>query len=189
MASHLDSAPFAVADRCTSFVCIEALDTWAEFNRSYVLAAVRHTCTSGGTLVQTSLPPSTQPDAVMRYVIERLRRKRLRKRVTRRDEPVWHSRRELLKVGRIVGLSNLTQLQAALALPSSVIDDLPTARNFYAHRNRETAAKIKDLMGRYVMPTQAHPTEFLRRSVLGRPVSVLEDWLAELDGVVFAMGQ
>ena len=90
-------------------------------------------------------------------------------------------------MGQIVALSNLAQLTAALALPYAVIDDLPTARNFYAHRNPETAAKIKRKMARYVMPTQAHPTDVLRRSVLGRPVSVLEEWLEELDDVVSAM--
>ena len=189
LAFDLRSAPFAVADRRVSFICIEALNTWAEFNRSYVLAAVRRTRTNGGTLMETSLPPSTRPDAVMRYVITRLRSKEPKEKLTRRDEPTWHSRRELIKVGRIVALSNLAQLQAALALPSAVIDDLPTARNFYAHRNYETAVKLKNLMGRYVMPTQAHPTELLRRSVLGRPVSVLEEWIEELDDVVSAMGE
>ena len=125
----------------------------------------------------------------MRYVITRLRRKQPEGKVTRRDEPTWHSRREVLKVGRIVALSNLPQLQTALALPSAVIEDLPTVRNFYAHRNCETAVKVRKLMGGYVMPTQTHPTEFLRRSVLGRPVSVLEEWIEELDNVVSAMGQ
>ena len=189
LAKGLRSAPFMVADRDVSFICIEALNIWAEFNRSYVLAAVRRTRTSSGTLVQTSLPSNTRSDAAMRYVIGRLRRKKPRGRITRRDEPTWHSRRALLGVGRIVALSNLAQLQAALALPSAAIDDLPTARNFYAHRNGETAAKVEKLMGRYVMPTQVHPTEFLRKSALGRPASVLEDWLGELDDVVSAMGQ
>ena len=189
MASDLRSAPFAVADRQVSFICINALNTWAEFNRSYILAAVRRTRTNSGTLVKTSLHPSTGPDAVMRYVIMRMSKRPLRGNVTRRDEPTWHSRRDLIKVGRIVALSNLAQVQAALALPSAAIDDLPTARNFYAHRNGETAAKITNLMGRYVMPTQDHPTEFLRMSVLGRPCSVLEEWIEELDVVVSAMGE
>ena len=189
LASDLGSVPFRVADQRVSFICVEALTTWAEFNRSYVLAAVRRARTTSGTLVQTALPPGTRPDAVMRYVISGLNRKPPRGRVTRRDEPIWHSRAELLKVGGIVSLSNLPQLRAALALPSAVIDDLPTARNFYAHRNAETATKVKRLLGRYVMPTQAHPTESLRRSVLGRPVSVLEEWIEELEGVVSAMGQ
>ena len=125
----------------------------------------------------------------MRYVIAKLGNKVPTRTVSRRDEPTWHSRKQLLKVGQIVALSNLRQVQRALALPSAAIDHLPTARNFYAYRNSETSGKIKRLMGRYVMPTQSHPTEFLRKSVVGRPVCVLEDWIAELDGVVSAMGQ
>ena len=186
LAAGMPSNPSRETDRLASFLCIEAHNLWTEFSRAYFIAALRSTRTIGGQPVRTIFPPGTSLHSALRQIPNALRRHR-QGRLSRLDEPPWHSRRMLLSIVRGAGISNLNQIQAALALPSRVLDDLPTFRHFFAHRNAETAAKARTVPARYAVPNVIHPTAFLCKYPPGRPVTVLEDWLFELESVARAM--
>jgi hypothetical protein len=68
-----------------------------------------------------------------------------------------------------------------------VIDDLPTVRNFFAHRNSETALKVGRLSLRYGLKRIGHATDFVQAAQANRPVAIIEDWLAELDSIISSM--
>ena len=183
LTKKMPNVPREEADRTASFVCLEALNIWAEFTRTYFVCALANSVTSSGSIVATSFPRGISIESALRnipIVLNRVPSGRL----SRRDEPTWHSRRNFLRIAQLVGLTNLGQVQAALSLPSRVIDDLPTVRNFFAHRNQETATKVFRLSRRYGIARVNHPTELVRSVVPGRPATIIEDWLAELDHVV-----
>ena len=186
LAARMPTLESREADRLGAVICIEAHNLWGEFARNYLAAAVRRTRTVSGRRVSTRFPRGTSLETALKAMPAVLRRVP-RGKMTRFDEPPWHTRRTIIKVAREAGLSNLAQVQSALSLPSRVIDDLPGLRHFFAHRNEETAVSVRRLPARYAMVHMRHPTTFLRSYAPGRPTTVLEDWLAELSNVVAAM--
>lgn len=186
-AAALPSLDNRAADVLASFLAVETTNLWSEFTRSYFSFALAAAVTVTGQRIRTRFPPGT-PIAVALAQMPQVLRRPTRTPI-RRDEPVWHSRREFLKTITLAGLTNTAQIAAALSLPSRVIDHLPTVRNFYAHRNDETISKVRRLALRYALPTIRHPTDFLRARISGRPATIFEEWLAELDAVVAAMCQ
>ena len=75
--------------------------------------------------------------------------------------------------------TNLPSLQRALSLNATFFRDLPTVRNFYAHRNSDTWRKVQNKALALGVSPVTHPDELVRASLAGRPVTVFEDWLAE----------
>jgi hypothetical protein len=102
----------------------------------------------------------------------------------RREEPTWHERQTLLKLSSILGASNDSQIQAALSYKTWVFADLPVFRNFFAHRNDETAKRARALASHYTVSSQLRPSEILCSVAPGRPQRVLADWLDDLRNVV-----
>ncbi len=173
------------ADVLASFLAAETANVWAEFTRSYFSFALATAVSVTGQRIRTRFPSGTPIAVALAQIPQVLRHQT--PTPMRRDEPVWHSRREFLKTITLAGLTNRAQIVAALSLPSRVIEHLPTVRNFYAHRNDETVAKVRGIALRYALPTIHHPTDFMRARISGRPATIFEEWIAELDAVVAAM--
>jgi len=187
-AASLAGANHAEADAAASRLTIDALNTWGEFVRAYLVCALEGGRTLGGNRVRTTFPKGTTLEAALRAhpkLLKRLPGARL----TRRDEPTWFSKAVILDVFSAVGVTTLSQVRAALSLPSRSIDDLPTLRNFYAHRNEETADKARRLARRYGLAAPRHPTELVRIRLLRRSATLLEDWLFELAEIVDTMSR
>lgn len=169
-----------------AFVSIDGLNLWSEFARSYLRFALRHDETRSGVPITTGFPRGTTLEQALVQIPSVLRRPP-GATLTRLHEPAWHSRRSYLKTARLAGLSTLAQVEAALALPLRFTEDLPVARNFFAHKNSETAEKVRNLARRYSMARVKHPCDLVLGVAPGRPVVVLEDWLAEIEMVIEIM--
>lgn len=75
----------------------------------------------------------------------------------------------------------------ALSVSTRVFDDLPKFRNFYAHRNEESAKKAVDLARHYyVIGGAKSPTEALATPALKRTQPLILDWLDDM-GVVMQL--
>ncbi len=99
----------------------------------------------------------------------------------RRDEPTWHDPLRLLRGCQNLGTSHLGKVRKAFSTRSSVFYDLPTCRNFYAHRNEDTAAKVLNLgLSSYSIGGKAHPSEVLAARAPGRPQSLILDFADEI---------
>jgi len=170
-------------DVWAAFVTIEGLNLWAEFARDYFRCALRHDATRSGQLLTTKFPRGTSLEKALRQIPSALR-KNSGTELKRIHEPAWHSRRYFLKTVRLAGLSTVAQVEAAFALPVRFTKDLHVARNFFAHRNSETAAEVRRLGPRYSILRVRHPCDLILGTEPGRPVVVLEDWLAEVEMVV-----
>ena len=175
------------SDRIASHICIETLNLLAEFNRSYYLLALQRSQTRSGNLHSTMFPRGTSIEFALRS-INMLRRRSAVKTLRRIDEPSWHTKSVFLKIVRLSKVSSEPQVVAAVSLRIRVLEDLPVARNFFAHRNEETAQKCCRLGGHYMLPS-THPSVMLASPLRGRPVRLLEDWIAELEIFVDTMTQ
>lgn len=171
------------SDVWAAYVAIESLNLWAEFARDYLQCALHHDTTRSGKQLATRFPRGTSLEAALRQIPSALRRNP-GSQLTRMCEPAWHSRRHFLKAARLAGLSTVSQVEAAFALPVRFTEDLHVARNFFAHRNSETAANVRRLGPRYSILRVRHPCDLILGTEPGRPVVVLEDWLAEVEIVV-----
>jgi len=171
------------ADAWAAFITIESLNLWAEFTRDYLRCALRHDRTRSGKLLTTKFRRGTPLEAALRQIPSVLR-SNPQSPLRRRNEPAWHFRKMFLKTVRLAGLSTVTQVEAAFALPVRFTEDLHIARNFFAHRNLETATQVRNLGPRYSILRVGHPCDLILGTEPGRPVVVLEDWLAEVEMVV-----
>lgn len=172
----------AELDRVTAFVTIEALSLWSSFARAYYLSCALNAKTVTGIRVTTSSGINTIPDAI-KLSITHFRPYR-KPPWSRKDEPTWHDTNTILTLARLIGASNLAQVQAALSYPTLVFTQLPVARNFFAHRNDDTARKTSNLARDLGLGTKLRPSVMLCQRALGRPQNVLADWLDDIRNVV-----
>lgn len=187
IAEPLSRTPSAEEDRLTAWLVIEALNLWAEFVRAYYLSgAIGARTESGSWMTYISVALPTTEAAIKHAVIVARGKPPKQPRVLRRDEPAWHDKGLLLRLLKSTGASNLAQVQAALSVPSSFRDCLPTMRNFYAHRCGDTyqkAANVAVKLGLRALPT-LRPTEIMCAALPKRPQNLFADWLDEMWTVV-----
>ena len=175
--------PFGESDRLIGYICLESLNSWSEFVRAYLLSVVLHPVSESGAVLTFSGIARTFDDVILAVLPVTPRKwalKYAKPPVQRRFEPPWHLPATMIDGGKVLGVSNATQIRGAFSISSGVFEDLATARHFYAHRNRSTAQRVHGLGLKYGIAAQRHPTDVLMRVALGRPQSILVDWLSDL---------
>jgi len=182
---HYPTAVGSKEDRVVSYVAIEALNLWASFVRSYYLSCVLGVKTRAGLKITISMPGiSTASDAVI-FSIRRMKPGvNTAQKLYRRDEPAWHEPHTILTLLAALGSSNLSQVHAALGYRTSAFKHLPTFRNFFAHRNEDTAKKTVQIARSYGISTKLRPSEILCTRLGRRPQNVLADWLDDVRNVI-----
>ncbi len=175
------------SDRVISYVTIACLNTWANFARTYFLSCTLAPWREQGLQIQCNTAIRTFDDAIdaaMKRCKPLMWKQRQHGNWTRRDEPVWHVPKNLIDSCDEIGCSNYTAIQNAFSIQTKVFDHLSTFRNFYAHRNDETAIKTQKIAGEYTIPFPAHPSEILLSHAYGRPQILILDWIDDLDTIV-----
>lgn len=169
-----------------AFITLELLNCWTEFSRSYFLScslnAVR---LSGGAVATTNFAGATLNDAVGLVMAHFRPNVALSPGGTwrRRDEPTWHDPHVLQTSCSLLGASNLGQVNASLSVKTRVFVDLPVFRNFFAHRNAASSQSAIQLAKRYLIPHNPRPADVLRSFPANRPVSLLRDWIDDVEVV------
>ena len=102
----------------------------------------------------------------------------------RRDEPPWHVPDTLINSCDEIGCCNYIEIQNAFSIQTKVFDHLRAFRNFYAHRNDETAIKTQKIAQQYTIPLPRHPSEILWSPAYRRPQILILDWIDDLDTIV-----
>jgi hypothetical protein len=167
-------------DEQIAFVVIEAMNLWASFARAYYLSWFLRPMTMTGHRVICSSHFRMFEDAII-FAIRRLRwRNYSRVSPARRDKPAWHDPRTLLTLPTEIGVSNLNEVQAAFSLGATYPSNLPTVRNFYAHRNDETFRKVRDKAVLLGLGRNLRPCEFVCMALPSRPQNLISDWLDEI---------
>ena len=177
--SHPKDAPELLIANTT----IETLNTWSNFSRSFYLSCALHSkAVSGNRIITTSNPsnindaighamqcwkPSATPHSSGIWV--------------RRYEPTWHDQNILSSVCSHIGCSNITNIRDGLSGGQTFFSDLPTFRNFYAHRNQETELAAMNKATRYSISSTLKPSAILREFPIGETSTLLVKWLDELE--------
>ena len=104
----------------------------------------------------------------------------LRNRATKPLKPNFPDPSNLLSLAAAVGVSNLAQISSALSFGATYVSNLPTVRNFYAHRNDETFRKVQSKAALLGLGTNLRPCEFVCASLPSRPQNLISDWLDEM---------
>lgn len=175
-------------DRVLGFSVLEAQNTWTNFARSFLLSPLVGARRRSGARVTSANAAATTPGQILQIAVRACKGPLAAAPVDRRDEPAWHDVANFHRACQALALSNLTQIQAALSLPTRVLVDMPSFRNFYAHRNEETAERAIRLVQRqYLIAGGAHPSEVLMLPARARPQALIFDWLDELDVMIDLM--
>lgn len=167
-------------DRTCAFVCIELLNCWVNFSRSLYFSSCFHAKDLNGTRIQTSKQLRRFADAQFFAAQRFTQRQLIVGRIDHRTEPNWVSKDTVNILLSEIGASNSVAVASALTFPNRVLIDLATVRNFYAHRNSQTASKVGKLGVNYGMRSGVAATDLCIAYAPGRPQSVVRDWIAEL---------
>lgn len=183
------SASRSELDRHVGRAVIDAQNTWSNFARSYLLSYLGSPRRKRGDRVALGNLAANNPGTLLHIATKACRGTTAAAPVDRRDEPSWHDTATFLRICNELAPTNLDDIRAALSMQTRVFADLPTFRNFYAHRNEESAAKAVGLAKRhYLISGVRHPTEALMKSASNRPQPLLLDWLDEMEVVVTCLG-
>lgn len=171
---------FAERDRRLCYVAIEALNTWSEFVRAYVLSCVLHPERINNPQITLSNQGIRSSSDVLHAAVRLMRGGTKPPPKTRRDEPAWHDVQTLMKTCGYMGCSHIADVHRALSIPTMAFDHLPTLRNYYAHRNPESKQKACDLAAKYAIASVAHPTVLAASTAPHRPQPLIADWIDDL---------
>jgi hypothetical protein len=182
------SAPLVPYDRrLLSFLAIEAANLWAQYSRCLYLSA------AFGARDKTGTPAVTSPAASERAAIDQAvhaLRPKLRgttKRWTRQELPDFQNKGHLSKCLYYIGASVSPTVDAAVSYNSRVLNDLPTMRNFYAHKSREAQESASALGRHYGVTGRLEPAELLSTVPRGAGDILLREWLADLAAILKLM--
>lgn len=168
-------------DQQLSYVVLEAHNLWANFIRSYLLSCLFLPRRMHGGQVTLGNNAIVSPGDLVHCAAKLQKGPMAPAPTTRRDEPKWHDVSMFLKTCQAIQCSHLMNIQAALSVQTRVFYDLPTFRNFYAHRNEESAEKALALARKqYLITTAVHPTDALTTPAIRRPQSLVLDWLDDM---------
>ncbi len=168
-----------------AWVTIELANLWTQFCRAYFLSCLRSARLDSGPRVScqnlANIPAFEVAMIVLAWKRGKTRAGRGGK-LQGRDEPDWHQPSCLLQGCRIIGASNLHSVQGALSTGTSVFEHLPTCRNFYAHRSKETATKVLNIgLSAYSMGGKTHPSEVLIARAPGSSQSLILDFIDDTE--------
>lgn len=173
------------ADRELAYVVLETQNLWSNFVRSYVISCLFRPRRCSGGVVTIGNAAVRTPGDIIQAAARAVKGPTAPAPTNRREEPAWHDVAVLLKTCGYMQCSHQAHIESALSIPTRAFQDLPVFRNFYAHRNEETAAKAIDLAARqYLIRGHTHPTPALATPSYRRPQPLVLDWLDDIRAVI-----
>ena len=185
LAHKVSRLPWPESDQTVSFITIQCLNVWANFARAYFLSCTLSPWREKG--LQIKLKNSTIhtfDDAINAAMRKCKPWASQQGNWWRPDEPAWHVPQTLIKSCDEIRCSNRTEIRQALSGQTHAFDHLRVFRNFYAHRNDDTAMKAKRIAQSYSISLWRHPTEILLTPAYGRPQILILDWINDIEAVV-----
>lgn len=175
LASPLVLPVYDRVDRDVAYLTIETSNLWASFARSLFLSSVFCAKRAGGGKVKCSTVLPSVKDAIS-FSVATIK--------PRGTEPNWGDPFILLRLLGAIGASNFADVKAALSYPTNVFRDLPTMRNFFAHRDEGTARKTARVARAAGVNVQLRPSEILCSRSPGRPQNVITDWIDDVRNII-----
>jgi hypothetical protein len=153
--------------------------------RALLISSLRNARTIKGNRVQSAVHHRDEEEiaAFTLSVVNSQAFLRLRSpaRLARKLEPTVRDPRDTAKIFQAANLTNISSLQNALALNTTLFDHLCTMRNFYAHRNADTWRKAHNKGNAMGIFAATHVDEIVTAFLPGRSIRVFEDWLDDTE--------
>ncbi|WOH83031.1 hypothetical protein RX327_07740 [Bradyrhizobium sp. BEA-2-5] len=143
--------------------------------------------TLSGRWTFTAVPPfpsDAHLSAQALSIVNSVKYRKLGRPVTidRRDEHKFRNPRDVRRVLASLGGSNLSELDTALSLNTTLFSDIAVLRNFYAHRNRDTWRAASDyFVTRRAYPRFKNGAELLSYRHPSSSASVIAEWLTDAE--------
>jgi hypothetical protein len=171
--------------RALSFALIELDNLILGGMREFIVSSLRGARTATGHRISVA-GHFTTSESIAAYVLSIVQAVTYRRigspsAVNRRQEAKIRDPRQVDRVLSTCSASNVGSVRNALSLNTSLFSDIATVRNFYAHRNEDTWAKVRRQATEKGVLNIKHTDEFVTRQIPGRPVSLLEDWLDDAE--------
>jgi len=164
-----------------AFGTIELHTMWSQFMRYYFLSSAIGARTSAGVRITHHLSTVRNAGDAINEAVYHMRPGIPRGRPWRpRDEPDWLRPHTAIELAKHFSFSHATRITAAFSHRTRVFEDLPSVRNFFAHRSRDTfriAMRVKSFRG----IKASSPSAAVISHAPNRPQPVLLDWMADLD--------
>lgn len=181
----------ASGDRLITCVALETLNLWSSFARAFYISSVLGAKDCYGQRINIASGRMRSTASAINHAVITLKpfKQGTGPPWARRDEPTWHAPQTLLILLQGLAASNLRSVQIAFSYPTNLFDMLPTFRNFFAHRNEETARKVTSKARSLALSTQLSASEVLCTRLPGRPQHIISDWLDDLRAIMDYMCQ
>jgi hypothetical protein len=170
--------------RLISYVTIEAANLWAQYSRClFVSAALGARDATGQRIVAAPAPDVSHAiDQAVYAIYPHLRG--VRRDWRRHEQPDWQNKGHLSAAVQYIGAAIWPDVDTALSYPTRVLTDLPTMRNFYAHKAERASVRAEALGPRYgVTRLGISPHELLCTPPVGSTDVLLNEWLADLAAI------
>lgn len=166
-----------------SYIVIEAANVWAQYSLCLYLSCVFGARDGGGQRIVASRA-RTLDEAYTLAVHAVKPTRRGTDGWNRNDLPDWQNKGHLSKTLRYVEATVVADVDRALGHQSRVLTDLPSMRNYFAHKAERSAASARNLGPRYGLGRALEP-EVLLCSVPpnGGGDILLREWLADLEAI------
>lgn len=173
--------------RLISYTVIEAANLWAAYSRCFFISAAlgARDRTGQRIVAATAHSPSDAEDLAVHALHPKLRGKN--GPWSRRDQPDWQNKGHLLRALDYVGATVYAPVDQALSYPTRVLADLPTMRNFYAHKAERAADPARKLGRHYGITRRVSPPELLCTVPKSGGDALLNEWLDDLSAIIGLM--
>lgn len=179
-----------IEEQRSTRLLLETANTWQTLMRKYYLVSATGGYLSSGARVNGPGVMHSINDALDAAVfLFQPRALKPPSGWTHRQEPNWLDPNIVARALANLSLSNYLGFTRALAASTGSYQPIYTCRNFVAHRNRETALKVRSLVRKYGVAPRADPSELPHLPAVGRPQSLISDWIDELIVVVEELPQ
>jgi hypothetical protein len=177
-------------DEVSAFILIESANAWSVFARSYYISCCCGARNAAGQRISHHDPRIVDERSALVHAVRVLKPRAIPTPTPAGwypaplQEPRWLSRDTLARLARNLRTSNLGQIEAAVAAVTPAFDDLPTVRNFFAHRSYHTAESVRSVARRYSISPQVRPKHVCHQIPPTLPHSLLADWIFDIREVI-----
>lgn len=162
------------ARRAVGYVCIEAMNGWELFARSYFVSCASGCKSLTGQRISSHLSGLTHEDILRNANAAVPRNLRGMRGVN------WKKLPALDHLGTTFGLTNQFQISVLVSSPSSTLGDLNLCRVFFAHKSLGNLTSALDVHRSYGIPSMPSIYELLKVKEPTSGQALLTKWLSDL---------
>ena len=152
-------------------------DSWARFCREVTIAAAADRPVTATGVQLARAPGIRKSSEVVPRLLSTYSKRRL-------YEPKWAHARECIDAAHRLGIANFPTVAAALGASNSPAEEINLVRNFFAHRCKDTALKIR-IYSPFVLAASLD-VESLVGEIIAPSTTRMEMWVLGLQSIAEA---